>query len=279
MTDSVSPKWGDLAVRTGSAAILIPVVLLCVWFGGLWFQIFVFLFGCLIAGEWSRIVHSGNQGQYLLHLGAALLGVLAPGMLALWVVALLVAALAAVSSFLVYSQNAAASHWSYLGIWYVGLPAIALSVLRSDVEFGALAIVWICVIVWSADIFAYFAGRIIGGPKLAPAISPKKTWAGLAGAVFGSAIASLIFANFAQLESIGILTALAGVLAIVEQGGDLFESALKRFHNVKDAGSLIPGHGGVIDRVDGLIAVSVAAVLIGFFRMNGEFAAQGLLIW
>jgi phosphatidate cytidylyltransferase len=275
----MSAKWGDLAVRTGSAAVLIPAVLLCVWLGGIWFQLFTLLLGYLIAHEWARIVHPGHQLQRLLHVGAAVAGTLAPNVFSIPVVFLLVIVLAATSSFIVWRKDAAASHWNHLGIFYVGFPVMALNVLRSDSEFGALAIFWICLIVWSADTLAYFSGRMIGGPKLAPLISPKKTWAGFAGAIAGSAIASAGFAYFAQLESVIMLILLAGALAIVEQGGDLFESALKRSFNVKDAGQLIPGHGGVIDRVDGLVAVLVAAVLIGFFRQNGEYAAQGLLIW
>jgi phosphatidate cytidylyltransferase len=141
------------------------------------------------------------------------------------------------------------------------------------------AILWIFLIVWSADSLAYFAGRVIGGPKLAPLISPKKTWAGLAGAVAGSALISIIFSCVYQLNDMWALAIVAGLLAIVGQAGDLFESSLKRFHGVKDAGGLIPGHGGVIDRVDGLIAVAIAAALIGIFRGEAANAAQGLLHW
>ena len=176
-------------------------------------------------------------------------------------------------------EDAEASKWSYFGIFYVGFPALALVLLRGDPDYGFAAILWIFLIVWSADTLAYFAGRIIGGPKLAPLISPKKTWAGLGGAVAGSALVSIIFAWITPLNGIWALAILAGCLALVEQAGDLFESSLKRFHGVKDSGTLIPGHGGVIDRVDGLIAVAVAAALIGIFRDQGVSAARGLLHW
>jgi phosphatidate cytidylyltransferase len=135
------------------------------------------------------------------------------------------------------------------------------------------------VTVWSADSLAYFAGRIIGGPKLAPVISPKKTWAGLGGAVAGSALASLAFALIAGLPGLFLLAFLAGLLAIVEQAGDLFKSAMKRHYGVKDSGRLIPGHGGVIDRVDGLVAVAMAAALIGLSRGGMEATGAGLLVW
>jgi phosphatidate cytidylyltransferase len=176
-------------------------------------------------------------------------------------------------------QNPVNTSWSYLGIPYVGLPAVALALLRNDPSHGLSAIVWVMVAVWSADTLAYFAGRIIGGPKLAPAISPKKTWAGLGGAVAGSAIASALFCWYAGYGGVAALAAIAGALAIVEQGGDLFKSAWKRHYGVKDSGDLIPGHGGVIDRVDGLVAVAMAAALIGYLRSGTEATATGLLVW
>jgi phosphatidate cytidylyltransferase len=175
--------------------------------------------------------------------------------------------------------NAVSSKWSYLGICYVGFPALAFTLLRNDPGFGFAAILWIFLIVWAADSLAYFAGRTIGGPKLAPMISPKKTWAGLGGAVAGSTLVSSIFAYTFHLNGILALAILAGCLAVVEQAGDLFESSLKRFHGVKDSGALIPGHGGVIDRVDGLIAVAVTAALIGLLHGQGVSAARGLLQW
>jgi phosphatidate cytidylyltransferase len=156
---------------------------------------------------------------------------------------------------------------------------MALVLLRSDPANGLSAIVWVMVTVWSADTLAYFAGRIIGGPKLAPRISPKKTWAGLGGAIAGSALASLIFCAFAGYSGMLALAVIAGLLAVVEQAGDLFKSAWKRFHGVKDSGDLIPGHGGVIDRVDGLVAVATAAAIIGWLRGGIEATATGLLVW
>ncbi len=279
MNTSPSPKWDDLGIRVGSAALLIPLVLFCDWAGGFWFHLFAFLLGIMIAYEWTKIVHARSQLQLALHVGAAVAGISLPETFGVWHAVLAVVALALASSLAARFADRPASNWSYIGVCYVGFPVIALIVLRSDSLYGTLAVLWVFVIVWAADIMAYFAGRTIGGPKLAPTISPKKTWAGLGGAVAGSAVASAAFAYFAQLEGVVLLTLLAGALAIVEQGGDLFESALKRSFDVKDSGRLIPGHGGVIDRVDGLVAVSVAAVLIGFFRQNGEYAAQGLLIW
>lgn len=272
-------KWGDLGTRTASAVVLIPAVIACAWFGGIWFTGFVLLLAGLIAHEWTSIVHPGNIAQYALHMGAALCGAVFPVWAGFESALLVVLGLALVSVFMVRTEDPDASKWRYFGIFYVGFPALALVLLRGDSHYGFAAILWIFLVVWSADTLAYFAGRIIGGPKLAPVISPKKTWAGLGGAVAGSALVSFIFAGITQLNGIWTLAILAGCLAVVEQAGDLFESSLKRFHGVKDSGKLIPGHGGVIDRVDGLIAVAVAAALIGIVHEQGANAARGLLRW
>jgi phosphatidate cytidylyltransferase len=167
----------------------------------------------------------------------------------------------------------------YLGIPYAAGSTMALMILGNDVANGPLAIVWLLAIVWTADSLAYFSGRIIGGPRLAPSISPKKTWAGMAGAVAGGVLASLAVAVLAGLESRVFLALLGGLLAIVEQGGDLFKSALKRFYGVKDAGRLIPGHGGVMDRVDGLVAAAMVGALIGTLHSGSGAAGAGLLHW
>lgn len=282
MTDdqqAPAAKWGDLGVRTLSAAVLIPAVLADVWAGGIWFHLFVALIGILMALEWVTIVHRGSPVQFALHAAGAMCGALLPldvglkgGLIAIAVLALLSAAVAA-------HQEAPGPKWRYLGVVYVSLPPVAFVILRDDPVHGVAAIVFVMLIVWAADTFAYFAGRLIGGPKLAPAISPKKTWAGLLGAMAGSAAAAFAVAKTMGLQPALILVLIAAVLAIVEQAGDLFKSAMKRHYCVKDSGRLIPGHGGVIDRVDGLIAVATAAAIIGVARAGVEHAGSGLLEW
>jgi phosphatidate cytidylyltransferase len=277
---SPSPaKWADLGLRAGSAAVLIPAVLLDVWFGGIWFELFVALLCVLMAQEWVALSHRDDPRQFALHAASAMAGALVPLHSGLWSAVGAVAVLTGLSLLLAALQGGLGSRWAWLGVPYVGLPAIALVVLRADPDWGFLAIIWIMLIVWSADTLAYFAGRIIGGPKLAPVLSPKKTWAGLGGAVAGSAIASWLVGYFAGLPSLVPLALLAGGLAVVEQGGDLFKSAWKRHFGVKDSGRLIPGHGGVIDRVDGLVAVAMAAALIGLARGLAVGPAHGLLSW
>ena len=272
-------KWGDLGVRAISALVLVPLVLAGVWAGGIWFEEFVALLAVLMAYEWCKLTHRQGSTQFAIHAAAALAGALIPIHSGPGGALIVIAVLWLASAIETRRQGSVATAWPYLGVPYVGLPAMALVLLRSDPVNGLSAIVWVMVTVWSADTLAYFAGRIIGGPRLAPVISPKKTWAGLGGAVAGSTLVSSIFAYTFQLNGISALAVLAASLALVEQVGDLFESALKRFHGVKDSGTLIPGHGGVIDRVDGLIAVAVFAAVFGLFRDNGISAARGLLQW
>jgi len=272
-------KWGDLGVRTLSAAVLIPAVLADVWIGGIWFHLFVALIGILMALEWVTIVHGGSPLQFALHAAGAMCGALLPLDVGLQGGLLAIAVLAVLSAAAAFHEERAGPKWRYLGVVYVSVPPIALVILRDDPVHGVAAIVLIMLMVWAADTFAYFAGRIIGGPKLAPRISPKKTWAGLGGAMAGSAVAAFAVAKTLGIDAVVILVLVAALLAIVEQGGDLFKSAMKRQYGVKDSGRLIPGHGGVIDRVDGLVAVATAAALIGAARAGVEHAGSGLLLW
>lgn len=277
---SASPsKWADLGVRALSAVVLIPAVLADVWAGGIWFHLFVALIGILMAQEWVTIVHDEDPVQFALHAAAAMCGALLPLDVGLTGGLAAIAILAVLSAALAYYRMPEGPRWRYFGVLYVALPPIALVLLREDPQYGIAAIIWVMVVVWMADTLAYFAGRIIGGPKLAPRLSPKKTWAGLGGAMAGSALAAVAVALLLGLPSILVLALLAAALAVVEQGGDLFKSAMKRHYGVKDSGRLIPGHGGVIDRVDGLVAVAMAATLIGALRAGVEHAGSGILVW
>ena len=270
-------RWADLGVRAVSAAALIPVVLVDIWIGGLWFEIFVAFLGILMAHEWTVIAHGRSTSQFALHALAALCAAFIPREAGPVFALFAIFAISAVSFAVVAFGQREKSVWSFVGVPYVSLPVLAFVVLRHDPMWGLHAIIWILLTVWAADSLAYFAGRVIGGPKLAPKISPKKTWAGMGGAIAGAAVASGIYAAWFA-PSVLPLVILAAALAVVEQAGDIFESAFKRFHGVKDSGHLIPGHGGIIDRVDGLIAVTIVAAIIGFFRFAPS-PAQGLLVW
>lgn len=151
--------------------------------------------------------------------------------------------------------------WMIAGAIYIAVPSGILIWLRGDAAPGMFTIMWLFAVVWSADIGAYLCGRSIGGPKLAPRISPKKTWAGFIGGVSCATIIAGAVAVYWE-EPPTSLALWGAVVAIASQAGDLFESAIKRHFDVKDSSSLIPGHGGVLDRVDALVAGAVAIAIL-----------------
>lgn len=270
-------KWADLGVRAASAAVLIPAVLLDVWSGGVWFELFMAFLGLLMAHEWTNIVHQRSSTQFALHAAAVLCAAFLPGDIGVLPTLAIVFGITALGVLANSFRDRDKTIFAFVGIPYVALPVLALVLLRTHDSFGVHAIMWVMLVVWATDTFAYFAGRIIGGPKLAPVLSPKKTWAGLLGGMAGSAVVSAIYALIWLPGWLGLALVALG-LAVVAQLGDIFESALKRRYGLKDSGYLIPGHGGVLDRVDGLVAVGVIAAIIGFVRHSNSLA-EGLLLW
>jgi phosphatidate cytidylyltransferase len=151
--------------------------------------------------------------------------------------------------------------WNAAGFVYALLPAIALLWIRErDLDDGLALVVWVFIVTWATDILAYFAGRAIGGPKLAPRISPNKTWAGLIGGIAGAALGGWLMARYFEMEP--LFHWLGGPMGAIAQAGDLYESSVKRRAGVKDSGTLLPGHGGVLDRLDGLLAVALVTTLV-----------------
>lgn len=169
--------------------------------------------------------------------------------------------------------------WGLAGIIYAVALFFSVYALRDHARYGLTAILFLFAVVWAADVFAYFAGRAFGGPKLAPRISPKKTWSGAVGGLVGAVVAGLAllaFTGVAVRPAHGVLAIALGIASI---GGDLFESAFKRKFAVKDSGRLIPGHGGFMDRLDGFIVAAVLAAIVGISRNGVADAAAGLLEW
>lgn len=163
--------------------------------------------------------------------------------------------------------------WLALGVVYIALAVWALWKLRIDPEVGAMTVFWLVGVVWGADTGGYLFGMTIGGPKLAPAISPKKTWSGFAGGTLIGAAAGWGVVYYSRPDAGLELAIFCALMAVVSQIGDLFESWIKRRYDVKDSGWIIPGHGGLFDRVDGLVAVAIALALI-------NIAMQGnVLVW
>ena len=169
--------------------------------------------------------------------------------------------------------------WTSAGIGYAGCMLLAPLLLRADRAYGFSAMALLFAIVWSTDIFAYFAGRAIGGPKLAPAVSPNKTWAGAVAGTLGAVIAAVVVAGFIGTLDKGTIAVVALLLSVATQLGDLLESWIKRQFGAKDASHLIPGHGGVMDRLDGFWAAALAGCLVGLLRGGFDNAARGLLVW
>jgi phosphatidate cytidylyltransferase len=169
--------------------------------------------------------------------------------------------------------------WMLAGLAYAGVLLIGPILLRNDAALGLVAILFLFAIVWVTDIAAYFAGRALGGPKLWPAVSPKKTWSGAIGGTLGAVAAGLIVVKAAGLAIAPKLVLVAVALSVASQAGDLLESAVKRHFGAKDASQLIPGHGGLMDRLDGFLTAVAAAVMVGLLRGGLEGPARGLLVW
>ena len=250
----------DFRVRLASGVVMATAAALLTVAGSVPFAVLVAAAALLVSWEWGRLVHGPENGAVL----AVLLGttgvaafLAAIGYVALGLLALPIGAILA--TVLSLGRN---SLFSALGIFYAGFPAVALIWLRSDPWHGLLATVFVIAIVATSDTAAFFSGRLLKGPLLWERVSPKKTWAGMIGALAACAVVGALF-WFAVPEGSALRLGVTGaVLSFVAQVGDLAESALKRRFGAKDAGSLIPGHGGVMDRVDGVIAAASAVGLV-----------------
>lgn len=272
-----SGRAGDLGMRVLSAAVLAPVVLGAVWFGGWAFVALAALASAILVSEFSGISRSRYVDAAAV-IGGAAAAVAVIGFASGFVLAafLVLGAGAGLAQAKARGDGPASALW--LGVLYGGLPGIALVALRSDPDFGLVAVIWLLVLVWATDIGGYVFGRLIGGPKLAPRLSPKKTWAGFIGGLAAAIGASWLFF---QVAAYGIAAPiwLSALLSIVSQLGDLGESAFKRRYDVKDSSRLIPGHGGLMDRIDGLVVVAVLAAALGILRSGPDAAGAGVLVW
>jgi phosphatidate cytidylyltransferase len=272
-------------LRVVSAAVLAPVVLVCAYFGGWVFFVLCAAAAAGVLWEWACLV-TGHPDSRILWPGfAALVAALAlmgfdrPGA-ATGIVALgavLASALILVRPLRFPARNL--SLWAGSGVIYSGALLVAPTLLRRDPNLGLTAILFIAATVWITDIFAYLAGRGIGGPLLWPSVSPKKTWAGAMGGLAGGVAAGTMVAYASGITKLATVGLVALVLSVLTQAGDLLESAVKRRFGAKDTGKLIPGHGGLMDRLDGFLIAALAAALIGILRRGMEAPAQGLLVW
>jgi phosphatidate cytidylyltransferase len=266
----------NLQLRVVSAVVLAIVTLGLTWLGGLPFRLLCAAISAVIFYEWTRMARP-VAGAGLGFLPEALLmvfiGALIAGLPASWLLPL-VAALVIITA--VSAQLRGTAQWDASGLAYAAVSGLSLALVRDGDRSGLVAILFLFAVVWATDIFAYFIGRAVGGPKLAPSISPGKTQSGALGGAVGGVVAGLLLAAAAGAGNLTVLGLVALVLSIVAQAGDLFESWIKRRHGCKDSGALIPGHGGVMDRVDGLVAAAFALYVIGWISASADHPAQGL---
>ncbi len=252
-----------LSTRILSAAVLAPITLFIVWRGALVFELLVAVAVGIMAWEWERLTGGAGEADRSPHL--ALLGFVTvmTAALAGHVVGLVVFILGSlVVEGLRPPRPTRAGLWPTGGLVWITLPCVGLIWLRSDPIAGAQTVAWLLATVWAVDTAAYAVGKTLGGPKLAPRISPSKTWSGLLAGVMAATVVGTAAGFLMGSRRWPEIAAIGAVLALIEQGGDLAESYAKRRFGAKDSGSIIPGHGGLLDRLDGMLAVVVAVVLL-----------------
>jgi phosphatidate cytidylyltransferase len=278
---------GDLALRVASALVLAPLAIGVAYLGGWPFWLFWGIAAVVVMWEWTTLV-AGNDRRSVLMIGivaVALAVALAASSVRAaeyfhdlrFAAAAIVLAMGMLACATIATRERAV--WIAAGVPYAGAMALAPIVLRSEAEHGFVAMIFLFAVVWATDIAAYFVGRAVGGPKLAPRLSPNKTWSGSIGGLAGAVLAAMLVVKLSGVGSLVAATLIAIVLSIAAQIGDLVESALKRRFGVKDAGTLIPGHGGLMDRLDGFVAAAVLACLIGLAHGGMHAPARGFLIW
>jgi len=270
-------RWPDLRKRALSAALLIPAAVLCIWLGAEAWAALVAAAVALLAWEWVRLC--GFSTRHLPGM-AVPLATLAAGTLAVegawgWAFGLLFAGFAALAAGVrpppAKGRRTQPGFWLAFGLLYIGVAGIALIYLRGDAAAGRVNVLFLFLVVWASDIGAYLAGRRFGGPKLAPAVSPNKTWSGALGGLVASAGVGMLAAASMEPGSlpVGRVLLVSLILGAISQAGDLFESWLKRRFQVKDSSALIPGHGGLLDRLDGVLSAAPVAALLGIWLGPG----------
>lgn len=293
---SGNPRWGgngsprgaagrNLALRIASAALLAPIVLAAAYLGGWFFLVLCVLAAGGILWEWTRLTMGRSDPRVLapgciaLLAAVAFVGFDAAGAAA----AAVVIGAAAVGIAIMISEarpvRQTRSGWGACGVLYAGVAFLGPALLRRDGQFGLPAFLFLAATVWMTDTCAYGVGRGLGGPLLWPQVSPNKTWAGAIGGLAGGVAGGTAVAYASGVGKLGLVGVVALVLSALAQAGDLLESAIKRHFGVKDTSGLIPGHGGLMDRLDGFLVAALAALLIGILRQGTDAPGHGLLVW
>ncbi len=265
----------NLVIRVIVALVLAPLAIAIAFAGGWLWAALVTLAAIGLYVEWLGIVGVARET-----------GVVASGVVALAIAGLGLALGRIDESLIALAFGLAVvallspegRRWTAAGFLYAAAAEVASVLVRLDHTYGFIALILILLVVWVTDIGGYFAGRGIGGPKLWPRVSPKKTWAGAIGGFAASLVVSGGFAAFG-LGKTGPVLLLGAILSIASQLGDLFESAVKRRFGVKDSSHIIPGHGGLLDRLDGYVAAVVLAAIFGLLRGGVDGVGRGLMVW
>jgi phosphatidate cytidylyltransferase len=283
LKNSFNESFADLWPRIASAVILVLLALTTLYYGGVVFAFFWLLVGVAINWEWQRLI-GGQQMIARMIVGglcpafAALLGyydeaflVAGTGVIGALVTGVIVTA---------YLAGGERRLWAGAGVLYSSALVFSVCILRASEQLGLLSIAYLFAVVWGADIFAYFGGRFFGGPKLWPAVSAGKTWSGaIIGLLFGGLLGLITAYIAGGKDLLGLPTLILGfVIAAVSQLGDLFESSVKRRFGVKDSSRLIPGHGGVMDRLDAFVFAAVFSAALGLAHPSAS-VAEGLFFW
>lgn len=265
----------NLLVRIAAALVLAPLAIGAAYAGG-WYWIALVTIGAIgLFAEWLAVTHAAPNVPVTIAGVVAL--VLTTPFLAIGNVnaALVVLALGLIA---VGFRTTQPRLWAMAGFLYAAAAQVASILVRLDHAKGLSALILVLLVVWATDIGGYFAGRAIGGPKLWPRVSPKKTWAGAIGGFVASLLVAIGFAASDLGKTLPLLI-LAAMLSVAAQLGDLFESAIKRRFGVKDSGHIIPGHGGVMDRLDGFVAAIVLAAIFGVLRGGVDGVGRALMVW
>ncbi|MFE1598821.1 phosphatidate cytidylyltransferase [Methylobacterium sp. ID0610] len=258
----------ELGMRAVSGVVLGLLVLAATLTGGWLFALIWLAAGLAVVGEWLAITRTGPHRLLLALAGLVLAGLVAGARLAYPVLPLLGLGLGGAILLALLARPRAGRLWAPLSLGCAAVVALVPVLLRDDPRIGLAGPLWLFGVVWTTDIAAYFTGRTLGGPKLWPAVSPKKTWSGFGGGLLGATLvggavaAGATHLGAAQSLPVGPALLLSALGSVLSQGGDLAESALKRAYGAKDSGRLIPGHGGVMDRLDGFFAAALLAGLL-----------------
>jgi phosphatidate cytidylyltransferase len=255
-------------MRVVSALALAPLPLAAIWFGGPWLALLTGVAGAVMAWEWARLCRGATALRFasgapeIALVGIVITAVAIAAVGPTWAAIAVVLLGSGLAFWTARQRPGGEPAWTALGILWVALPCVCFLWLAREAAGGRAILLWLLAVVWATDIGAYAVGRAIGGPRLAPRWSPRKTWAGLAGGMLAAALAGAATARALGLSPALPVVLVSTGLAIVAQFGDLAESLAKRRFGVKDTSSLIPGHGGLLDRLDGLLAAIPAVALM-----------------